>query len=200
VPYWISPESKDPSDLAHEPQIRVTKDDVVFSAQHGNTSAVAFVTDEGFLTCQYKDGGNGLYRFIPGAEGTGGYSMDRWAPRQRDWLPGPAQRLLLASTELHGGDVTVIGRVSSSVRRLVLEYGTGHTSEARFGSGMFALLSDGTPVTKDAALVSYDAAGHEIGRAGLFQPRRDDGCFTDPAGNVVYGKADGNCRPAFRWR
>jgi hypothetical protein len=187
--FYNSAESKDPSSLAHDPQLRVTKDDLVVSVQHGDSRAVAFVTDEGYLACQYKDAG----------EGSSGISVDRWLPQRRDWLPGPAERLLLMSTEPDGGDVTVIGRVSANVGRLVLEYGNGHTSEARFGSGMFALLSDGTPVTSDAALVSYDTAGREIGRLALFQPRDDDACFTDPAGNV-YGKAGDNCRPAFRWR
>jgi hypothetical protein len=55
-------------------------------------------------------------------------------------------------------------------------------------------------VTLDAILVSYDADGAEIGRSALFEQRDDDTCFTDPAGNVVYGKVGNDCRPAFRWR
>ena len=185
-----SPESKDPSSLAYDPRLRVTKEDLVVSARHGDTAAVAFVTDEGYLTCQYKHG----------AEGSSGLSVDRWQPQQRDWLPGPIDRMLLTSTDIDGGDVTVIGRAGASVRRLVLEYGRGHTSEASFGGGMFAVVSDGTPVSSDAVLVSYDATGRELGRMVLFQHRDPDACFTDPAGNVVYGKAGNGCRPAFRWR
>jgi hypothetical protein len=188
--WWNSPGSKDPSSLAHDPQLRVTKDDLMVSVQHGDTAAVAFMTDEGYLACEYKNAG----------EGTGGLAVDRWLAQRRNWLPGPFERMLLTSTEVDGGDVAVIGRVSAGVRRLVLEYGNGHTSEASFGRGMFALVSDGTPVTIAAALVSYDAAGHEIGRSALFQPRDHDACFTDPTGAVVYGKAGNNCRPAFRWR
>jgi hypothetical protein len=188
--HYNSPESKDPSSLEHDPQLAVTKDDLVVGVQHGDTSAVAFVTDEGYLACQYDDRG----------EGSGGTTVDRWQPQRKEWLPGPVDRLLLMSTDPDGGDVTVVGRVSADVRRLVLEYGDGHSSEARFGSGMFALLSDGTPVAGNAALVSYDADGREIGRMPLFDHSDRDACFTDPAGNVVYGKAGNACRPAFRWR
>ena len=187
---WNAPESKDPSSLAHDPQLAVAKDDLAVAVQHGDTSAAAFVTDEGYLTCEYTDEG----------EGWGATSADRWQSQRKDWLPGPAEQLLLTSTEHEGGDVTVIGRVSGTVRRLVLEYGNGHSSEVRIGSGMFALLSDGTAVTGDATLVSYDADGREIGRRALFESRDDDACFTDPAGIVVYGKAGNDCRPAFRWR
>jgi hypothetical protein len=65
------------------------------------------------------------------------------------------------------------------VSRLVLEYGNGHTSDARFADGMFAVLSEDA-VTADATLVSYDAAGREIGRTKLFTDRDDNACFTDP--------------------
>ncbi|HEU5110553.1 MAG TPA: hypothetical protein VFT95_18590 [Micromonosporaceae bacterium] len=187
---YNSPESKDPSSLALDPRLPVTKDDLVVGVQHGDTSAVAFVTDEGYLACQYDDRG----------EGSGGTTVDRWQPHRKEWLPGPVDRLLVMSSDLDGGDVTVIGRVSADVHRLVLEYGNGHSSEARFGSGMFALLSDGTRVAGNAALVSYDADGREIGRTPLFDKRDRDACFTDPAGNVVYGEPGNGCRPAFRWR
>jgi hypothetical protein len=187
--FWNSPESRDPSDR-RDPPFRVTRSDLVVSVRHGDTQAVAFVTDEGYLACDYTDSG----------EGSGGLKVSRWPARGKDWLPGPAEVLLLTSSELHSGEVTVVGRVSAGVSRLVLEYGNGHTSDARFGDGMFAVLSQDTGVTGDATLVSYDAAGREIGRKKLFKDRDDNACFTDPAGNIVYGKKDKNCQPASRWR
>lgn len=177
----------EPSSQPYDPPLSVTKDDLVVSAQHGESRAAAFVTDVGYLMCQQDEKGSG-------------WASERWQPQRKEWLPGPAERLLLMSTESAGGDVTVIGRVSAGVHRLVLDYGNGHSSDARFGSGMFALLSDGTPVTSDATLISYDANGREIGRSVLFESRDDDMCFTDPAGTVIYGKAGNDCRPAFHWR
>jgi hypothetical protein len=55
-------------------------------------------------------------------------------------------------------------------------------------------------VTRDAILVSYDATGREIGRQPLFEPRDPNACYTDPAGDAVYGRADNDCRPAYHWR
>jgi hypothetical protein len=144
----------------------------------------------GSWMCMYRDSG----------EGSGALSGDRWTPHTRQWLPGPIERLLLTSSEVDGGDVAVIGRVGEGIRRIVLEHGDGHTSEARFGNGMFAILSDGGPVGTAAQLVSYDGNGQERDRRPLFQHRDTDACFVDPAGVVVYGVAGDNCRPGNRWR
>lgn len=184
-----APQHLDPSSPDDTP-LTVRKGDLAVGVQNGDDRALAFVTDEGYLTCQYTDRG----------EGSGGMAQDRWTPQRREWLPGPVERLLLMSTDVDSGDVTVIGRASAEVRRVVLEYGNGHTSEARLDNGMFALLSDGERVTGRAVLVSHDADDRVIGRMSLFGFHRDESCFTDPAGNVVYGKADGPCHPAFHWR
>jgi hypothetical protein len=78
----------------------------------------------------------------------------------------------------------VIGRASARVKRLVLEHGDGRTTAARLKDGAFGLVSTGGPVRADAKLVSYDAHGNELGRMPLFD--RDERCYADPAGRVLY--------------
>lgn len=163
--------------------------DLAVAAQRGDVSAVLFLNPSGYLACESST--------PSGGEPTGGASGGPW--ESWDWLPGQVQRLLLTSTDIEGGDVTVIGRVSDHVHNLVLNHGDGHTTSARLDEGLFGLISDGHPVKKNAELISYDANGTEIGRNRLFQPSDPPGegrCYVNPAGNVVYGKPGPSCLPA----
>lgn len=92
----------------------VTVDDLAVAAQRDDTAALLFLTEAGYLTCDV--------RLRAGREPTGGLGGAAHWP-QRDWLPGPVQWLSLGSTEPDGGDVTVSGRISAPVYRLVLEHG-----------------------------------------------------------------------------
>ncbi|HET9517485.1 MAG TPA: hypothetical protein VFO77_07170, partial [Actinoplanes sp.] len=166
--------------------------DLAVAAERGDETAVLLMNDREYLACE---------RSAPdGREPTGGMSSGRW--KNRDWVPGPVQRLSMTSTEMQGGDVTVIGRVSSRVHRLVLDHGDGHQTPARLKRGVFGLISDGHRVRQDAALVTYDADGKEIGREPLFRPLEEgeDGrCYVNPAGDVVFGKKGTGCLRAEPW-
>jgi hypothetical protein len=133
-----------------------------------------------------------------GREVLGGVGSEAWP--HRDWLPGPVQRLSVSSTELDSGAVSVLGRVSARVHRLVLEHGNGATTTARLAGGAFGLLSRADDVRPGAELVSYDAQGREIDRQPLFTPLDTfPHCYTDPAGQVIYGTPGPGCRPADPW-
>lgn len=180
--------------------VPVTLDDVAVAAQRGYDSALLFLRDDGYYACDVSK--------KPLMEVTGGASTDFWSPAQQNWLPGPIQRLSLSSSDSDGGDVTVIGRASARVHKLLLDHGDGHTTAARLRNGAFGLISDGTRVHANAQLVSYDGDGNEIDRRPLF--RRSDQfehCYVDPAGTVVYRKDrtqapdpdPRECRPADPW-
>lgn len=174
----------------NQTRVPVSLDDLVMAAERDHRAALLFVTDLGHVACDVDR--------PAGAEPSGGLNVDRWT--QRDWLPGPVQRLLLSSTEADGGDVTVSGRVSERVRRLVLEHGDGETTTARLTGGAFGILTENAWVNVGAELVSYDAAGTEIDRRRLFQPSNEfDHCYVDPTGSIVYGEPGDECRPAERW-
>jgi hypothetical protein len=194
----MTPEMRDAATdcLAHrtidgvdKPQ-QVTMSQLAVAAQNDHRAAVLFLSDTGYLACDV---------WTPKRqEASLAVTGDDW--KSRDWLPGPVQRVLLTSTEIGGGDVTVLGRISDRVHRLVLEHGDGHITVARLASGVFGLVSAGGTVTKQAQLVSYDASGAEIGRRPLFRPQDQDGkCYVDPAGAIVYGKPGGQCEPAQKW-
>jgi hypothetical protein len=101
---------------------------------------------------------------------------------------------------MDGGSVSVLGRVSARVDRLVLEHGNGRTTTARLRDGAFGIISRTDDVRKDAELVSYDRAGREIDRRLLFQFSEEyDHCYTDPDGTVIYGEPGPDCRPADPW-
>jgi hypothetical protein len=128
-------------------------------------------------------------------------SADPWP--HGEWLPGPVQRLLLTSTAHDGGDVSVSGRVSDRVQRLVLDHGDGRTTTARLSRGVFGLMTADArlKVGDDPQLVSYDDRGVEIDRRPLFQPEDElDRCYTTPSGDLIYGRPAGNCLPAEAWR
>ncbi|WP_405096360.1 hypothetical protein [Micromonospora sp. NBC_01412] len=168
----------------------LTLDDLAVAVERGDRAMVLFMSDAGYLTCEVTRQGGG--------EPSGGSSHERW-PRS-DWLPGPVQRLLLTSSEPRGGDVAVSGRVSARVHRLVLDHGDGRTTTARISRGAFGLVTHARPVTGRAELVSYDAAGGELDRRPLFRPSdRFDHCYATPSGEVIYGPAGTDCRPAERW-
>ncbi|PRY25647.1 hypothetical protein [Pseudosporangium ferrugineum] len=96
--------------------------------------------------------------------------------------------------------MTVLGRVSTRVHRLVLDHGTGRTTGARLRDGAFGLVSRAADVRPDAALVSYDAGGGQLGWLPLFRRGdRPEPCYTGPDGAVLYGRPGPDCRPAERW-
>jgi hypothetical protein len=159
------------------PPSRVTLDDLAVATRHGHRSAMLFLTDTSYYTCDMVT--------EPGKEITGGTSSDLWGDR-RHWLPGPVQRLGLSYTEDDGGDVMITGRASAQVKRLVLEHGDGRTTVARLKDGAFGLISVGGPVRPNAQLVSYDADGNELDRFALFDNTYPGGCYVDPAGKVLY--------------
>jgi len=168
------------------PEIDVALGDLVVAAEQEHRAALLFVTPAGYLTCDVTR--------EPGEEVTGAVAGGAWP--HRDWLPGQFERLLLTTREDRAGHAMATGRVSTKVARLVLEHGDGHTTEARLRHGVFGVLTRGFGVTPRAALVAYDAAGREIDRKPLFEPA---GCFTDPAGTVIYGRQGSGCRPAEPW-
>ncbi|WP_405108848.1 hypothetical protein OG559_27270 [Micromonospora sp. NBC_01405] len=169
----------------------MTLDDLAVAVERDDRAMVLFMSDTGYLICEVIRPGGG--------EPGGALSHERWS--RPDWLPGPVQRLLLTSSESEGGDVTVGGRVSARVHRLVLDHGDGRTTTtARISRGAFGLVTHAAPVTWRAELVSYDAAGGELDRRRLFRPSDwFDHCYATPSGEVVYGPAGADCRPAERW-
>ncbi|MEV4642231.1 hypothetical protein AB0J80_33260 [Actinoplanes sp. NPDC049548] len=184
---WLARHDGDPLDTG--PQVPATMADLAVSARQGHRTGILFLNPTGYVACDYDDGGN---------ETTGSFGAEVWP--QRDWLPGPVQRLSLSSSDADGGAVSVLGRVSARVHRLVLEHGTGRTTEARLRNGAFGIVTRTADVRADAELVSYDAENQEIDRRPLFPaPGRPEPCFTGPAGTVLYGSAGPDCRPAEPW-
>jgi len=187
----------EPLDRAPE----VTLDDLAVATRRGDKSAMLFLTAAGYFTCDLT-----LGRWW--REKTGSTNWDAWGDR-RGWLPGPVEALSVSSSDIDGGEVMAIGRVSARVRRLVLEHGDGRTTEARLQDGAFGLISTGSSVREDARLVSYDADGNVLDRLRFFDMRLDR-CYVDPAGKVVYraeyaGKQPppvdpATCLPAEAWR
>lgn len=166
--------------------------DLAVAMERGPRALVLFMNDVGYATCDVQAAG-------PNGETSGGLSSDPWP--HGEWLPGPVQSLLLTSTEQDGGDVSVSGRVSGRVNRLVLEHGAGRTTVARVSGGAFGLMTSGARLRADddPQLISYDDQGVEIDRRPLFHAQRDQ-CYTTPSGTLIYGKPGGTCRPAEAWR
>jgi len=192
---WHAQQSAPPNGAtpgeAEEAGVPVSMNDIAVASRQGDTTAILFLNNIGYLGCNVTE--------AFGREITGGFGTRRW--QHRDWLPGPVQRLDLSSTEDDGGDITVLGRVSSRVHRLVLERGNGKSTTARLYRGAFGILTTTDDVQKDAELVSYDAAGNEIDRRPLFQSSESlEHCYTDPAGKVIYGEPGPDCLPADPWK
>jgi hypothetical protein len=170
--------------------VPVSPADVTIASRRGPWIAVLFLTRTGYMACEM------YLRF--GKLQSSSVGGEAWP--HRDWLPGPVQRLSLTSTEQDGGSVSVLGRVSARVSRLVLEHGNGRSTTARLHGGAFGLISATGDVRENAALVSYDAAGREIDRRSLFAYSQDyPHCYTDPDGTVIYGSAGQKCLPADPW-
>jgi hypothetical protein len=169
--------------------VQVTAADVAVAARRGHEAAVLFVTDTGYYGCEVVN--------EPGSEITGGFDGGRWP--HRDWLPGPVQTLSMTSSQPYGGAVSVLGRVSARVDRLVLEHGAGRTTTARLHNGTFGLISRTADVRRKAELVSYDATGQEIDRRSLFELGEYPHCYTDPTGKILFGGPGTDCVPADPW-
>jgi hypothetical protein len=182
----------------------VTMADLTVAVQRDDRVTTLFIGPRGYHGCEVD--------MTPGEEDRLSSVSLPWTSKSKDWLPGPVQVLGMSSTEFDGGDVSVTGRVSDQVHRLLLDYGDGHTTAARLTRGTFGLISDGRTVKRTAELVSYDANGTEIGRDRLFRhlDQTDDHeqCYVDPTGTVVvdpdgtvvHGKPGKNCSPAQPWR
>lgn len=170
--------------------VPVSPSDVTIASRQGPWIAVLFLTPTGYMACDM------YLRF--GRLQSSGVGGEAWP--HRDWLPGPVQRLSLTSTESEGGSVSVLGRVSARVDRLILEHGNGRTTTARINDGAFGLISRSDDVGENAELVSYDATGREIDRRALFAYSEDyPHCYTDPDGKVIYGEPGPDCLPADPW-
>jgi len=183
---WMQPQEGAPQPAF----VPVSPADVTIASRRGPWIAVLFLNRTGYMACDLQ--------LKSGRLSSGGVGGEAWP--HRGWLPGPVQRLSLSSTEADGGSVSVLGRVSARVDRLVLEHGTGRTTTARLHDGAFGLISRTDDVREDAELVSYDAAGREIDRRLLFQySEQFPHCYTDPAGTVIYGEPGPDCLVADPW-
>jgi len=183
---WMQPQEGAPQPAF----VPVSPADVTIASRRGPWIAVLFLNRTGYMACDLQ--------LKSGRLSSGGVGGEAWP--HRGWLPGPVQRLSLSSTEADGGSVSVLGRVSARVDRLVLEHGTGRTTTARLHDGAFGLISRTDDVRQDAELVSYDAAGREIDRRLLFQySEQFPHCYTDPAGTVIYGEPGPDCLVADPW-
>lgn len=188
---WNSPQRQTRQDPKERP-VPVDLADLAVATERGDRTLVLFMNDVGYATCDVKGAGT--------ARESGGGTTEPWP--HGDWLPGPVQRLLLTSTEPDGGDVSVSGRVSSRVHRLVLDHGDAHTTAARLSEGAFGLMTSDARLkaSNDPQLVSYDAGGTEIDRRPLFQADDQlENCYTGPDGKRMYGRPTSDCRPAEKW-
>ncbi|MEU7172008.1 MULTISPECIES: hypothetical protein [Micromonospora] len=173
--------------------VPVSLADLAVATERGDRALVLFMNDVGYATCDGEGAGT--------PRESGGGVTEPWP--HGDLLPGPVQRLLLTSTEFDGGDVSVSGRVSGRVHRLVLDHGDGHTTAARLSAGAFGLMTSDARLKagNDPELVSYDAKGTEIDRRPLFQAEDELAhCYAGPDGKPIYGKSTSGCRPAEKWR
>jgi hypothetical protein len=189
---WNSPQRQTRQNPSEQP-IPVSLADLAVATERGDRALVLFMNDVGYTTCDVEGAGT--------PRESGGGATEPWP--HGDLLPGPVQRLLLTSTESDGGDVSVSGRVSSRVHRLVLDHGDGHTTAARLSEGAFGLMTSDARLKagNDPELVSYDAHGTEIDRRPLFQAEDELAhCFAGPDGKPIYGKPTSGCRPAEKWR
>jgi hypothetical protein len=160
----------------------VTMADLGVAAQRDGETMAIFLRPAGYISCEAEGD------FVTSV----GY--DDWTSRQ--WLPGPVDVLAMSTSELDGGEVSMAGRVSERVHRLVLDHGDGRTTTARIRNGVFGVLTGDESVRENAELVSYDRAGREIGRTSAYH--EVDHCYVDPEGTVLYEGA-GPCLPADRW-
>lgn len=189
---WNSPQRQTRHNPGERP-VPVSLAALAVAMERGDRALVLFMNDVGYATCDVEWAGTDRE--------SGGGATELWP--HGEWLPGPVQRLLLTSTESDGGDVSVSGRVSRRVHRLVLDHGDGHTTAARLSDGAFGLMTSDARLKAGNApeLVSYDAKGAEIDRRPLFQAEDQlEHCYAGPDGKRIYGKPTSGCRPAEKWR
>jgi hypothetical protein len=181
---------------------RISARDVAIAAESRGQATALFVDDDGFVACTLDQ----IVRPIIGVriEAGGGFTGGPWNGG-RDWLPGPVQVLMSGAAVADGpapAQMSLVGRVSPRVARLVAEDGT-HTVAARVANGMFGLLADTGEVAYAGQLVAYDAGGEEIYREPMFPLSMDDDrCWTGPDGAVLYPgprSPTGTCLPAEPW-
>ncbi|MEV0327440.1 hypothetical protein AB0H63_13475 [Micromonospora echinospora] len=188
---WNSPQRQTRQNAGEQP-VPVSLTDLTVAIERGDRALVLFMNDVGYVTCDVEWAGTD--------QESGGSNTEAWP--HGDLLPGPVQRLLLTSTEADGGDVSVSGRASGRVHRLVLDHGDGHTTAARLSDGVYGLMTSGARLkaNNDPELVSYDASGAEIDRRPLFQAEDQlEHCYANPDGKRIYGKPTSDCRPAEKW-
>ncbi|WP_233513525.1 hypothetical protein [Micromonospora craterilacus] len=176
-----------------ERQVSLSLADLAVATERGDRALVLFMNDIGYATCDLRSAG-------PNRAPSGAAATNPWP--HGSWLPGPVQRLLLTSTEAGGGEVSVSGRVSGRVARLVLDHGDGRTTVARLSGGAFGLMTTGARLKIDHGpeLVSYDDRGVEIDRRPLFQAEDQFAhCYTTPTGKLIYGRPAADCLPAEAW-
>jgi hypothetical protein len=171
------------NELDPSPPPPVTMADLGVAAQRDGKTVAVFLRPDGYVTCETE--GSGAW----------GVGYDEWG--SREWLPGPVHVLSSSTTELDGGELSMAGRVSERVHRLVLDHGDGRTTRARIKDGLFGVVTGDGKVRENAELVSYDRTGKEIGRMSVYH--EVDRCYTDPAGTILYGESGGDCLPAERW-
>ncbi|MFF0659507.1 hypothetical protein [Micromonospora tulbaghiae] len=188
---WNSPQRQARQNPSEQP-VPVSLADLAVAMERGDRALVLFMNDVGYATCDVEWAGTGRE--------SGGGVTEPWP--HGAWLPGPVQRLLLTSTESDGGDVSVSGRISGRVHRLVLDHGDGHATAARLSGGAFGLMTSDARLKAGNApeLVSYDAKNVEIDRRPLFQAEDQlEHCYVGPNGKRIYGKPTSGCRPAETW-
>jgi hypothetical protein len=178
-------------DTAHRTALQ--KAELAVAIEHQGRATALFFAADGWVACD---------EVRQGRESSGGYGGSLWYG-QKDWLPGPVQRLSVSSSDLESGWVMAAGRVSARVDRLVLDHGNGSSTEARLANGAFGLITTNADVQPAAELIAYDATGAMIEREGFFEPMSvPSRCYTDPTGRVVYSRVvepDNDCLPAERW-
>lgn len=179
----------------------VAAGDVALAAESKGQAMALFVNDRGFFACTL----NQIVRPIIGVriKAGGGATGGPWEGT-RHWLPGPVQVLMSGTSVMRGpAEISLVGRVSSRVTRLVAEDGT-HTVAAHVANGMFGLLATADEVAYEGNLVAYDAAGEVIYKRPLSIATEPDRCWTGPTGQVLYPAGEqkgsaGKCLPAEPW-
>jgi hypothetical protein len=144
--------------------------DLAVAGSDGQTGFLLYINHIGYLSCTIDH--------IDDPDRGGGFDTEGWIDPTT--VPGPVQTLLGSASEDFGGTVTMAGRVSDRVAKVVLEHGDGHTTTARIANGAFGLIADG--VRGNAELVAYDDTGAEIYRASWLaaRPDRRPECRTVP--------------------
>jgi hypothetical protein len=98
------------------------------------------------------------------------------------------------------GDVTVAGRVSSAVSRVVVAF-PGHTVDATVANGTFLARiarPSGVADSVEPTVTGYDAHGNRVTASDVGQTTGT--CYVAPNGQQIAGPTSGtHCLPATRW-